>query len=480
MTAPDRPVVLAPPAVVHLIGVCGTGMGSLAGLLAAAGFRVTGSDARPYPPMSTQLAAQGIRVIEGYRPENLDHAPDLVVVGNVCRIDHSEAAAARERGLRYASMPRTLHDLFLVGREPLVVAGTHGKTTTTALLAWLLHAAGLDPSVLVGGVTADFGAGFRLGRGPHFVLEGDEYDSAYFEKRAKFLSYAPRAAVITSVEHDHVDIYPTWEAYRAAFTAFAALVDPGPLAVWAGDEAALAAARSARCAVVRYAVEGDPGPAADWVAVSTDVDGGFDLLVDGRAAGRFRSALAGRHNLRNTLAALILGHLAAGVPLARLAEVLPGFGGVARRQQVIGRPRGVTVYDDFAHHPTAVRETLAALRPRHERLLAAFEPRSATACRGTHQRAYAAAFDGTALAVIAPVGRDLPPDERLDTARLAADIADRGVPAVAARDLDEVVEVLARHARPGDGVALLSNGSFGGVGPRLLEALERGKMEGST
>jgi UDP-N-acetylmuramate: L-alanyl-gamma-D-glutamyl-meso-diaminopimelate ligase len=474
MTAPAGALGLAPPAAVHLIGVCGTGMGALAGLLAAAGFRVTGSDARPYPPMSTQLASAGIRVIEGYRPENLSPRPDLVVVGNVCRVDHPEAAAARELGLRCVSMPRALHDLFLAGREPLVVAGTHGKTTTTALLAWLLHATGLDPSVLVGGVTADFGAGFRLGRGPHFVLEGDEYDSAYFEKRAKFLSYAPRAAVITSVEHDHVDIYPTWEAYRAAFAAFAALVDPGPLAVWAGDAAALEAARFARCPAVRYAVEGDPGPASDWVARPVDADGGFDLIVDGRAAGRFRSALAGRHNLRNTLAALSMGHLAAGVPLARLAEALPGFGGVARRQQVIGRPRGIAIYDDFAHHPTAVRETLAALRPRHERLLAAFEPRSATACRRTHQAGYAAAFDGAALAVIAPVGRDLAPDERLDTTLLAADIEARGVPAVAARDLDEVVDLLVRHARPGDGVALLSNGSFGGIGPRLVEALERG------
>jgi UDP-N-acetylmuramate: L-alanyl-gamma-D-glutamyl-meso-diaminopimelate ligase len=474
MSAPGNPVTLAPPAKVHLIGVCGTGMGALAGLLAAAGYRVTGSDAAAYPPMSTQLAAAGIRVIEGYRPENLDPAPDLVVVGNVCRVDHPEAAAARERGLACASMPRALHDLFLRDREPLVVAGTHGKTTTTALLAYLLHGAGLDPSVLVGGVTADFGAGFRLGAGPHFVLEGDEYDSAYFEKRAKFLSYAPRAAVITSVEHDHVDIYPSWEAYRAAFAAFAALVDPGPLAVWAGDDAAVEVAAGARCGVVRYAVEGDPGSAADWVARSTDAEGGFDLFVDGNAAGRFRSALSGRHNLRNTLAALILAHRAAGVPLGRLAEALPGFGGVARRQQIIGRPRGIAVYDDFAHHPTAVRETVAALLPRHGRLLVAFEPRSATACRRIHQAAYTEAFDGTALAVIAPVGRDLPPGERLDTARLAADIEARGVPALAAGDLDEVVDVLVRDARPGDGIALLSNGAFGGIGLRLVRALERG------
>jgi len=468
----DEPLALLPPATVHLIGVCGTGMGALAGLLAAAGFEVTGSDAAAYPPMSTQLAALGIRVCEGYRAGNLDHDPDLVVVGNVCRADHPEAAAARERGLLCASMPRALRDLFLTGREPLVVAGTHGKTTTTAMLGFLLHAAGMDPSVLVGGVTADFGAGHRLGRGPHFVLEGDEYDSAWFEKRPKFLSYAPRAAAITSVEHDHVDIYPTWEAYREAFLAFAGLVRPGPLAVWTGDEAALEICGGARCEVVAYAVEGDPGPVADWVARPTDEEGGFDLLVRGAPAGRFRSVMAGRHNLRNTLAALILAHRAAGVPLERLAADLPRFGGVARRQQVIGRPRGIAVYDDFAHHPTAVRETLAALCSRHPRVLAAFEPRSATACRSIHQSGYASAFDGIALAVIAPLGRDLPADQRLDIARLAADIEARGGRAIAATDLDQVIAALVREARPGDGVALLSNGSFGGIGPRLVEALE--------
>jgi UDP-N-acetylmuramate: L-alanyl-gamma-D-glutamyl-meso-diaminopimelate ligase len=466
-------IYLEPPASVHLIGVCGTGMGALAGLLQARGFIVSGSDAHAYPPMSTDLERRGIRIMEGYRAANLDHRPDLVVVGNVCRPDHPEAVAASERGLARASFPRTVHDLFLVERDPLVVAGTHGKTTTTALLAYLLHATGREPSFLIGGISADFGAGFGLGRGSHFAIEGDEYDSAYFEKRPKFLAYAPSAAVITSVEHDHVDVYPTAASYYAAFAELVELVDPGPLAVYAGDPVARETASRARCEVVRYAVEGDAPPdEVDWSAAMGRA-GEFDLSVEGASAGRFRTPIEGRHNLRNTMAALITAHRAAGVPLAELGRALPEFRGVARRQQVLGRPREIAIYDDFAHHPTAVRETIAALAELHGegRLLAAFEPRSATACRSLHQAAYVEAFDRAGLAIIAPVGRDLPAAERLDTDRLAAELERRGVPAVAAASHEEVVERIVEWARPGDGVVLMSNGDFGGLRTRLLEAL---------
>jgi UDP-N-acetylmuramate: L-alanyl-gamma-D-glutamyl-meso-diaminopimelate ligase len=464
---------LAPPAIVHLIGVCGTGMGALAGLLQAAGYAVRGSDAHPYPPMSTELAALGVDVIEGYSASNLSPRPDLVVVGNVCRREHVEAAAAREAGLLCASMPRAFHDLLLLGKRSLVVAGTHGKTTTASLTAYLLAATGRDPSALIGGVAADFGAGFRLGRGPEFVVEGDEYDSAYFEKVPKFLAYAPHAAAITSVEHDHVDIYPTAEAYAAAFSALVRIVSPGPLAVFAGDAGALAVSREFAGAVRTYGVEGDPLPGPpSWLAAPSG-PGAFALSIDGAPAGRFRTPLAGRHNVRNALAALILSHEVAGVPLDALREALPGFGGVARRQQRIGAPRGIAVYDDFAHHPTAVHETLAALKESHPdgRLLAAFEPRSATACRGLHQRAYAAAFDLAERIVIAPVGRELPPEDRLDTEALARDLRARGKDAHAAQSFDEVVRLIAEWAEPGDGVALLSNGSFGGLHRRILEAL---------
>jgi UDP-N-acetylmuramate: L-alanyl-gamma-D-glutamyl-meso-diaminopimelate ligase len=466
-------ISLTPPAKIHLIGICGTGMGALAGLLKARGFAVTGSDAQAYPPMSTELEAQGIRIMEGYHARNLDHAPDLVVVGNVCKVDHPEAKAARERGLACVSMPAAVRDLLLPGRRSLVVAGTHGKTTTTAMLAFLLERTGRDPSLLVGGVTADFGAGHKLGGGDHFVIEGDEYDSAYFEKRPKFLSYEPAAAIITSVEHDHVDIYPTEEAYRAAFVQLAALVDPGPLVVFAGDRVAVEVARFASARVVTYAAAGDECAAApDWIGA--DLGGGrFALTVEGRAEGEWLAPMPGRHNLRNTVAALAMANLAAGIPLDELGRALPAFGGVARRQQVVASPRGIVIYDDFAHHPTAVRETLAALSGRHAagRLAAAFEPRSATACRRVHQAAYAAAFDAAGLVLIAPVGRALRAEEMLDTGLLARDLRERGIDACAAGSVEEIIERIAAWARPGDGVALLSNGAFGGVHRRLAEAL---------
>lgn len=467
------PLDIRPPAKVHLIGVCGTAMGALAGLLEARGFAVTGSDAAAYPPMSLALAEMGIRVMEGFKPANLDHGPDLVVVGNVCRVNHPEAAAARERGIPYVSLPRAVHDLFLASRRPFVCAGTHGKTTTTSLTAFLLRATGQDPSLLVGGVAADFGAGHHLGQGPIFVIEGDEYDSAYFEKVPKFLSYAPQAAVITSIEHDHIDIYPTVAAYEEAFAAFAKLVMPGPLAVWAGDPAAVAVSALSRARVVRYALDGDPLAApADWIATPKE-GGAFELRVPDAAPISMRTPLAGRHNLRNTLAALVLGHVGAGVALEALARALPEFCGVKRRQEVLGRPQGITVYDDFAHHPTAVRETLAALRPLHSggRLLAAFEPRSATACRRLHQDAYVSAFDSAERVVLAPPGRDLEPEERLDTRLLAERVCARGPVATSAASIDEVIAEIVAWARPNDAVVLLSNGGFGGLPARLLEAL---------
>ncbi len=469
----SEPLRLKPPAAVHLIGICGTGMGALAGLLSARGYRVTGSDAHAYPPMSDALTALGITVQQGYSPAHLDHGPDLVVVGNVCTKDHPEAKAAVERGLTCASLPRTLRDLFLVDHKPLVVSGTHGKTTTSALIAFLLHRSGRDPSFFIGGATADFGVGHRLGRGPWFVLEGDEYDSAYFEKVPKFLSYAPHAAIITSIEHDHLDIYPTFEAYQASFQQLVALLPTaGHLVVFAQDERAVGLAQNASCdGVTSYGV--DPRYPADWSAEWTGPQT-FSLTINGGSVGEWHTPLVGDHNLCNTLAALIICHRVCGVPLAELSEALPSFQGVSRRQQVIGTPNRITIYDDFAHHPTAVEKTLAALALRHPegRIAALFEPRSATACRALHQQRYAGAFDNAALAVIAPVGRKLPEDERLDTARLALDLRARGIDAVAATDFDEILTIVTNWAEPGDGVVLLSNGDFGGLRHRLVEKLK--------
>ncbi len=459
---------------VHLIGICGTGMGALAGLLAAKGYRVTGSDSHAYPPMSDELRRMGIEVMEGYRAENLDHNPDVVVVGNVCRPDHPEATVARDRGLTYQSMPRTINELFLKGNRSLVIAGTHGKTTTTALTAYFLDAAGLAPSFLAGGVLENFGVGYRVGNSDLFVIEGDEYDSAYFEKVAKFMSYEPTGAVITSVEHDHIDIYPTFDAYKGAFEGFSRLLEPGgTLAVYAGDPIAVDIAKSSRAAIVTYATSGDEVPnRPDWEA-TLRADGSFALRADGVEISKVITPMIGRHNLRNTLAAMIICHRVAGVSLEQLAGSLPGFKGVRRRQQVLGAPNDVVVYDDFAHHPTAVRETLAALatRPRKGRLIVAFEPRSATACRSLHQQAYVSAFDDADRIILAPPGRDLPEGERLDTAKICKDLRARGLNAEAADNLEQVHELVLGDVKPGDAVAYLSNGAFGGLAKRLVEAL---------
>jgi UDP-N-acetylmuramate: L-alanyl-gamma-D-glutamyl-meso-diaminopimelate ligase len=473
MSTPNT-ICLSPPSHIYLIGICGTGMGALAGLLCEAGFRVGGSDANAFPPMSTELKKLGVHIKEGFFASNLDDCPDLVVVGNVCKKDHVEAAAARDRNIPFASMARVLHDLFLVHKESLVISGTHGKTTTTALTAFLLTQVGRDPSLMVGGIAKDFGKGSRLGAGPEFVIEGDEYDSAYFEKYAKFLLYAPKAAVITSVEHDHIDIYPSFEVYRQAFADFAASVPfPGPIAVYGGDPIAVEAAKTSKARVIRYGVDGDASnDTLNWRAMPIG-DGQFALFIDGRNEGVFQSALRGRHNLRNTLAAMILCHIKAEVPLASIKEALPKFQGVARRQQVIGCVRDIEVFDDFAHHPTAVLETLAAIRELHPRgrLLAAFEPKSATACRKLHQVAYASAFDAADKILFAPLGRDLPEHERLSTAQLVSDLRDRGKDALATSSIDEVKEEILKWVKPGDAVVLLSNGGFGNLRVELPAAL---------
>ncbi len=466
---------------VHLIGVAGTGMGALAGLLRAAGHRVTGSDTAFYPPMGEALVRWGVETMEGFRPENLEPAPDLVVVGNVCRRDNPEARAAIDGGMRYASFPQTMEEIFLAERPGFVVAGTHGKTTTTALLAYLLHAAGKDPGFLVGGVPRDFEAAYRLGgeRAP-FVIEGDEYDCAFFEKKPKFWRYEPHAAILTSLEHDHIDIYPDMASYRAAFDGFVERIDPeGVLVAWAGDPEVRAVAKRAQCRVVYYALDGeDTGDVTPtWLAAEVAPQGGahpFDLFIGGTSAGRMYSPLSGRHNLKNAVAAMALAAESQGIAVRDLGGFLRSFRGVRRRQELIGIAGGVRVYEDFAHHPTAVRETLGGLRARHPegRLFGVFEPRSATASRNLHQAEYPRAFRPADVTILAPVGRpEIEDAERLDVASIVESIASTGRSATAAPSIDAIVEQLRAEARPGDTVVLMSNGAFGGIYDRVLVSL---------
>ncbi len=460
---------------IHLVGVAGTGMGSFAGLLRAAGYEVTGSDANVYPPMSTELARLGIEPMTPYGPSNLDRArPDLVVVGNVVRRENPEAAAVRERGLPQVSFPQALGELFIAERHGCVVVGTHGKTTATAMLAAVLFHAGRDPSLLVGGVARDFGASFRLGKGPHFVVEGDEYDTAYFDKGPKFLHYRPRTAIFTSCELDHADIYRDQDHYEGAFERFVELLpEDGFLAACAGWGSVRRIALRARCRVETYSASAP----ADWEAhgLSLGPEGArFELARRGAPLAQVHLPVGGAHNVENALG-VAAAAAALGLAPEEIARGLAAFGGVRRRQELRGVAGGVAVIDDFAHHPTATARTLEAVASRYPgaRVLACFEPRSNTSRRRLHQEEYARAFPGAAgVFLLRPAPHDQVPEaERLDVDRLVRDLAARGTPARAFAGVEEMVEAVAAQARPGDVVLAMSNGAFGGIWEKLLGRL---------
>jgi UDP-N-acetylmuramate: L-alanyl-gamma-D-glutamyl-meso-diaminopimelate ligase len=478
---------------VHLIGIGGTGMGALAGLLVEAGHEVRGSDGPLYPPMSTLLAGLRVELYEGYRPQNLDWGPERVVVGNICRADHPEACAARERGLALTSFPALLCELFLAERHAIVVAGTHGKTTTSSLAAHLLHHAGRRPGFLVGGVPVDLGCSSGLGAPPYFVVEGDEYDTAFFDKRPKFVHYRPRTAILTGVELDHTDIYPTMADVERAFALLIELLpEDGRLLVCADSEPAVRLARAARCAVESYGVRGEApearrtrsgatknslrGNEATWRGELRSVGGRAELAVarDGVPLGSFAFPLCGRHNAENALAVVALA-AGLGLDAAEIGAGLASFTGVRRRQELRGVVAGVAVVDDFAHHPTAIRETLAALRGVHGagRLVAAYEPRSATSRRRVLEEELVAALasaDEVALGVPHDQSR-IAVEERLDPEAVAAAVRGAGVPARYFPEVEGLALHLARSCRPGDTVLVMSSGSFGGLCAWLLAAL---------
>jgi UDP-N-acetylmuramate: L-alanyl-gamma-D-glutamyl-meso-diaminopimelate ligase len=470
---------------IHLVGVAGTGMGAFAGMLKATGREVTGSDQNVYPPMSDMLRTWAIPVLTPYDPANLDAVkPDLVVIGNVVRRVNPEATEVRARRLPQMSFPAALGAFFLLDRHSVVVAGTHGKTTTTALLGHVLAAAGRDPSFLVGGVAQNYQASFRLGAGPHFVVEGDEYDTAYFDKGPKFLHYRPRTAILTSVEFDHADIFRDLPHYEAAFERFVRLLPPdGCLAVSAAYPNALRIAEASAARVVAYRATGLAVPgaasAADYVArdlVHGAEGARFVVWERGHALGVATLPGGGAHNVENALG-VVAAARALGLEFEEIVRGLATFAGVRRRQEVRGEVGRVLVVDDFAHHPTAVGATIAAIRARFpaRRLWAVFEPRSNTSRRRVHQEEYVAALAGApCVALRVPEPHDMvPADQRLDTARVVADLRARGVDARAEADVDVLVRAVADGVRPGDVVLVMSNGAFGGFVDRLLAALRR-------
>jgi len=434
-------------------------MGGLALIAREAGHRVTGCDANVYPPMSTQLEAQGIALVHGYETAQLDLKPDLFVVGNVVTRGNPLMEAILNRGLPYVSGPQWLHDHVLQGRWVLAVAGTHGKTTTSSMLAWILEHAGLHPGFLIGGVPENFGVSARLTDTPFFVIEADEYDTAFFDKRSKFVHYVPRTAVLNNLEYDHADIFPDLAAIETQFHHLVRTVPANGLIIAPDGDAALdrVLARGVWTPVDRFGGQGA------WQAGEPDADGAFEVFHEGASRGRVLWQLLGEHNRRNALAAMAAARHA-GVPVAGAVDALGGFRGVKRRMELRGEVNGISVYDDFAHHPTAIETTVAGLRRKvgTARILAIIEPRSNTmklgvmkaALPGSLQSAdqvfcYSGGIDWDAAAALAPLGAKLQ----------------------VSNNLDELVEAIAGAARPGDHLLVMSNGGFGGIHGRLMTRL---------
>ena len=459
---------------IHLMGVCGTGMGSLAGMLKDSGYLVTGSDENVYPPMSDFLAQCGIEVKKGYGPENLSPHPDLVVVGNTIRKTNPEALALVEHNIPYVSFPQALGHYFLSGKTSLVVAGTHGKTTTSSLLATLLHKAGQTPGFMIGGLVQAFGSNYNLGTGPYFVVEGDEYDTAFFDKGPKFLHYMPQIAIITSIEFDHADIYEDLDAIKQSFLKLVKIMpENGCIVACFDDPVVREVVSTAKCSVISYGTNAE----SNWALTNLKVSPNgtfFDVMYNGTLHSTCKNPMPGKHNALNALSVIaVLDRL--GLDAKTITSGLSSFEGVRRRQEVRGVVNNITVIDDFAHHPTAVRETLAALKQAYldRRLVAVFEPRTNSSRRQIFQKDYVSSFDQADRVVVRePVPLpDFPEDQLFSSKQLASDLKKRGVDALSFANTDDILNHLQTTLLPGDVVAILSNGGFDNIHTRLLDIL---------
>jgi UDP-N-acetylmuramate: L-alanyl-gamma-D-glutamyl-meso-diaminopimelate ligase len=458
---------------IHLIGICGTAMGTLAAMLKARGHDVRGSDQNVYPPMSDFLRQQGVTLLEGFRPQHISSEIDMVIVGNAISRGNAELEEVLDRKIRYCSLPEAVRDHFLWRARSVVITGTHGKTTTTSLAGWLLTHGGADPSVFVGGIAENFEGSYRLGGGRDFVIEGDEYDSAFFDKTAKFLKYLPDIAVVNNIEFDHADIYADLDAIRLAFRRFVNLVPRrGLLLLGADNPDALALGEFGRCRIETFGLsDGATWQAHDLVVSATAT--AFSLRHEGRPAGTFEVPMLGAYNVRNALAAIAVG-AAVGLNTDTMAEGLRKFRGVRRRMQHRGTADGVMVYDDFAHHPTAIEETLTGVRSAHpdRRIWAIFEPRSATSCRRIFQEDFLRALGKADRVILPAVFRStLPDDQRLDAQGLVRSLKESGVDARYIPATDDIVKNVSREARAGDLVIVMSNGGFDNIHQKLLDAL---------
>ncbi len=470
----EKNVIPSSVRTIHLIAACGTAMGALACMLRDLGHQVTGSDNAIYPPMSTFLREKGITIHNGFSGEHLEHRPDLVVVGNAVSRDNPEAVKMREMNLNFCSMPQAVNRFLAGGKNAIVVAGTHGKTTTSSIAAWVLHDSGYDPSFFVGGILQNFQSNYRLGSGGSIVIEGDEYDTAYFDKGPKFFHYDPSIAILTGVEFDHADIFNDIDQVTDAFKGFVArIASDSTLVAYDDNDIVNRLVRHAPCRVERYGLL----PGSHWRLGSVNIQPPwtvFEVLKHGKPLGTFKTDLKGFHNLTNLLS-VIAASCILEIPVEKIASALETFAGVKRRQEIRGIKRGITVMDDFAHHPTAVRETIRAVKPFYPlgRLIAIFEPRTNTSMRNVFQDVYPHSFDQADLICIRKPSllSKIPEWERFSSEALVRDLQKNGKEAHYFPDTETIIDFVAHRAKENDIVLIMSNGGFDNIHKRLLEKL---------
>jgi len=454
---------------IHFLGVCGTAMGAVAAALRELGLIITGSDDNVYPPMSTFLEAKGIEISRGFRPENIPSNVDLVVVGNALSRGNPELEAVLNRRLLYRSLPETLKDFFLQGKSNLVVTGTHGKTTTTALVTWLFREAGCDPSFLIGGIARDLGRGAAFCDSSYFIIEGDEYDTAFFDKRPKFLHYLPESVIINNIEFDHADIYSNLDEIKLSFRRLVNIVPTAGFIFINADDSNCAEVVTK--SLTRIFTVGFNGNVTHQITGVRYSGAGSEFAMAGH---QFHLSLVGEFNVRNAAMAVAVA-LAYGLPVEVIQRALARFTGIARRQELRGEANGIKVIDDFAHHPTAIRETLFALRYRYpgHKIWAIFEPRSNTARRAVFQSTLPEALKLADAVILAQVARleQLPPDDRLDPEQVVQTIQACGIPAFYEPHVEDILHRVKPLAKPGDVIVVFSNGGFEGIHQRLLTEL---------
>jgi len=459
---------------IHMIAICGTGMGALALMLKDLGYSVTGSDQKVYPPMSDFLSGRGIDITRGFSCDNVSYGPNLVIVGNAVSKDNPEVVEMERMGLNFCSMPQAINAFVAAGKKQILITGTHGKTTTSAIVAWILDCAGLDETFFIGGILSNFNSNYRLGKGGTIVIEGDEYDTAYFDKGPKFMHYDPFVTVLTSVEFDHADIFRDGDHVLQVFKELVSGLDRDSiLLAFDGDQNVQRVVASANCKVVGYGRADQSG----WRIGKRDLKppwSMFEVLKDGELFGRFKTMLVGEHNLLNALSAVATAdHLE--ISRATIQNALATFKGVRRRQEVRGIKNNIVVMDDFAHHPTAVRETVKGVKPFYPdgRLIAVFEPRTNTSMRDVFQDVYPACFDEADLICIRkpPLLKKIPAGQRFSSQKLVEDLKLRGKDAYYFENSDLIIDFLLAHAASGDIILVMSNGGFDNIHERLLNEL---------